>query len=385
MTQREQTTDVLVVGGDLPALLLAFRLAKQGYSVLVLTKKIGDGAFGRGPGIFSAHYGLEAHEREQRYGYEFARDLLSYRQRVLDELDQELSTLWHPHTWTQASGHMVAHDPYSMLTLRNAHEALNRHGGLRRWHAIEQDKHVHGDARLASHHSDDRVCEPGSLCGALVQAIQDLGGTVRDGLTDVTYQEEEQGVSVHLNGDVFRSQAACVFSLPKQQVWETLVETTPDVHGETGDSNWYHNSFPLFDYAKRLPDGRWVLGSRRSWSVNEKAQYRSMRQGLLAHSHLAPVREWKRPLVVLDKEALPRVQRKGTMIEIEGTGQEDPLMDLLAVDRAVRTMLGQPLIFEHLWNTLPKAAFRKSFLSHLGLQAMLDDRLAQDTRARARR
>ena len=370
--------DVVVIGGDLAGMLLASRLAQTGRSVVVLADEVGAGAFGRGTGIVSPHYGLDLYELEREHGRGVARDVLGLRQYVVDELDSEVNL-------DKISGHAMSHDPHTTLNLRNEHEALNRHGASRTWRD-EQEKHIDNSIQECSFYSGDRACNPIDLIHSLADRVEEFGGVVKDRLEKLKYCEDNN--SVEVKTDQGTCQAGSVCDLSNSDVLkETLFATDQDSHGDTGEHIWSRNSYPMFDYARRMPDGKWIVGSRRTWSSSNEKNRAShnvldLSSGLISHKHIKPTHSWQRPFVAYNKQTLPGVKLDGRIIKAHGTGQDDPIMDMIAVDEVLRMYTQKPSTFSKVLSTLPRAESRHGALARMAFRAMLDDRLSRDARLR---
>lgn len=387
MRQEHTTTDLVVLGGDLPALVLALRFLKRGYGVVVFADKIGSGVFGLGSGILSAHDGYDAYTLEQEHGFDAAREFLAYRQFVLDELEADLEMLGQAHSLGRVAGFSAAHDPHSMLSLRNRHEALNRHGALRQL-GSGLDFGYHSAiafARLVSCYAEDRVCEPETLCRALAHEIESLGGVVHE-MSDAVMVQEDGCVRVEAHDMSYQAKDVYSFEAPRGSalVWETFVKTEPEpFNGESQQTAWYRNAYPMHDFARRREDGSWIMGSCRSWSTDMASSAYPRDGESLLHAHRTPCRTWRRAFTLFDEPTLPSTRRKGSVVEILGSGQHDAVMDLIAADLALSLLLGQPCFFEHVLKTLPNAEFRSGIFSRMALQSFLDAQLTKDARARA--
>lgn len=362
---RERNLDLAVVGGDMPALLLAWRMAKRGWGVTLVAEEIGAGAFGQGPGILSAHEGYDAYDLEREKGCKAARDFLAYRQFVLDEFDQDLASFSPEQGLKKALGIIAAHNPCSMLALRNHHEALNRHGALRGWGDALSESDLQA-ARLVSFHGDDRICEPGALCRTLALAFKDYGGEVCK-KSEATFVAE---MTISFAG-----------SHDTRCIWETLVETEPD--GESHSATWYRDAYPMYDTARRCEDGSWILGSRRSWAINSEDSSYPRDHDLFSHAHLKPCRTWQRSFALFKEPTLPSLYREGNALDVHGAGQGDPIMDLIAVDLALRELMGLPHIFSDRLASLPQAEPRRGSFAHMALQSFLDAQFSRDIRERS--
>lgn len=363
---------VSVMGGDLTALLFGWRLLKRGVPVTIFTDKPATGVFGSGPGRFCVHEGYDPHLLEQTYGHAVASDFLAYRQFVLDELEQDLMAFPHGVSFTEALGVHVAHDPRGMLALRERHEAQNRHGALRSWGTPALHAPHDSLARLVSLHEGNRFVEAGALMEVLVQAIRALGGRV-------VFEKEAQGVQER--GETF----SVSFLAPEStaRVWETFVRLAPQTIQATSRPTWYRNQYPMFDWAQKREDGSWVLGSRRSWSTQQEGSAFPRDHAWLHLGEPTSVSKHQRYFGHVKKLVLPSVSSEEHHLKVLGVEQEDAVMDLLAVDLALRAFFHQPEIFGKALGALPRQGDKQGMFSRFVFPSMLDDALAQDLRARS--
>ena len=200
----------------------------------------------------------------------------------------------------------------------------------------------------------------------------------------MAYASEGDHVRVKADGVSRLVHALCSFEVPKGTplVWETLVETERDADGRFKEV-WFRDAYPMFDWARRYEDGRWILGSRRGWSADPRSSTHPRDHAWLTSSGVRTKRTWQRSFVFGEEYALPKVVSNGHLFEVSGSGGEDAVTGLLSVDRVWRLLTHQPLAFPAV-EALPEGESRRGILAHLALQSSLDDHLACDAKARGR-
>lgn len=372
--------DVVIIGGDLPSLLLGSRLAQTGRSIVVLTDEVGNGAFGMGHGIISPHYGLDLHGVEEAHGGNIAKSFLDLRQYVVDELDAE-------HKLEHIQGHALSHDVHTTLKMRNEHETLNRHGASRSWHSSHGGD-VHASVRERSSYSGDLGCNPIELLHSIVDRIDKLGGVVKSKVQKLKCKDEGDCVRVQTDHGDCEAGSVCDLSCVSP-LRETLYATGGDAVRAEENQSWYHDSYPMFDYVRCMRDGRWLVGSRRTWTVGDDELACVKRLGglgskIISDKFSSASHIWTRPFVAYDRHTLPNIQLSGRIIKTSGLGQDDSVMDLIAVDELARMYTRQQSMFDKVFETLPRAEFSSGHLSRMAFQAMLDARLSADSIARGR-
>jgi hypothetical protein len=367
--------DVVVIGGDLPALLLGSRLAQAGRFVVVLADEIGGGAFGRGHGIISPHYNVDLQGIEDVCGGESAKSFLDLRQYVVDELARDYNL-------AQICGHTLSHDVHSTLKMRKEHDALQRHGAARTWHSSHCSD-VHQSVRERSSHNGDLSCNPIELLHAIADRIRDLGGVVRNRVRSLKLNSCGNSVQVNVDGGICGADR--VYRLDEKGPFRETIFAS-DTGLACGRNEWYRNSFPMFDYVRKMHDGRIIGGSRRTWRVGGDgltSNVHNLCQHLISDRQFVPTHSWARPFTVYEKETLPSFRQNGRVIETFGAGQDDSVMDLIVVDELVRAQTGEDeSAFSKALSSLPRADFKSGPLTHIAFQAMLDSKLASDSKMR---
>ncbi|MDA1038374.1 MAG: FAD-dependent oxidoreductase [bacterium] len=372
-------SDVVVFGGDLPALIFAHEAARDGNQVVVLAS----GALGTGPatqshGALSFGNTVGVYEIEHKYGHGVARETVGLAHYIVDWIEDILRQSDLHCGLSRGNGDVIAHGPMNALRMRNEHEARKRHGSELMW--------KENVARTKS-----AVLSPHSLAQALMSELAEMGAILMEDV--VLGRVRSKGTDIYVETDIGVISAGNFFNFePKQKViyLETLVMTQPVYRERLQNTAWQRNAFPLFDYAVRAPVDRWVLGSRRSWRISgsqhafTEADILRQHQELVCEYDLKVDSVWDRPFYSHDESLPYLIKDSEHQYHVENGGHWEFLWDVFSADLALHELRSQVHPFHKFLLQLPEVdANIPKFLERFIAQAQIDDALMHDLQHRA--
>ncbi|HBL39572.1 TPA: hypothetical protein DDZ10_02770 [Candidatus Uhrbacteria bacterium] len=408
------SADTVVVGGGIAGLSTAYHLLQAGRSVVVLERAgVGQGATGHSTGMLTGEVGSDYVELYRRRGLGFVRrvfDALTYggdllRDTVLKEkIDCDWQSVRALAFGTTIESVRSARDEFEMLrTLHVPVEWLNGEKVTDRFAFLRLRAGL-----LSAGHA---VVDPYQLALGLARSVVANGGTL---VEEVAYE------GYHCEGDVMvvrTSQgtltARCLFlcsdndagawlsgRVPLVSVTETVAVTEPVdiVPGWTqGELLW--NEFPLFEYARRLPDRRIMFGSGRSSKLSHTSHVpmdRSLMRRVFEETFTIPYPRidylWRGSFGVTDDELPYAGEVEPGVYLAGGYNGHGLILGFLSGELLARMATGQPHPYVDLFG-IPHTdgrfgkwlyRYTPSCVRHMATQAYLDHLHARDIRARRR-
>lgn len=265
--------DVLVVGAGITGALIAWRLARAGMAVCVIDRRdAGWGSTAASTAMLQYEIDVELQDLARRFGERDA--VLAYRSceqaipallrlaRQLRGIDaQRMHSLYFASHWYHRS-------------------RLQEEGALRRAHGfrlrvLDADAVREGygfDAAVALLTEVAGIIDPYQMAHRLLSKVRQVGGSVFDRSTMVSFKTSRRGVAVQLANDVtIRAGHLIIASGYESQPWldqkvahnrSTYAFVTDPIPGDLGaltDCLLWESARPYL-YARRTGDGRLIVG-----------------------------------------------------------------------------------------------------------------------------
>lgn len=406
-----QEVDVVVIGGGTTGLSAALEACRQGCSVLLLeSDRVGSGATGHSGGMLTREPGEDFSVLAERYGMDVARrvaDALSFGLNHLRELVGEESDACD---WMDVPAVYYGVHPEDIAQIHREWSALRGLGGSVEW----LDREVFSDARpflrgrSGLQTTGHVAVDPYRLVQVLATRLRRAGGMIREGVVAQDIKQEGGGIRVQTQEGVVKAEHVIVcaesvvetwFGSSSETAWveETVMVTEPvPVMVGWEDHALLWNGYPLFEYARYLPDRRILFGSGRTLSpvggdpglALEIVKRAFEETFTMTCPRIEAV--WSQSYAISDR-VLPRVQEVlPGVVAVRGLQDHGLVLGSLLGSMAVQHVLGQVHPYQDMFEGHDRISEKKGesvltrWLRHVSVQGYVDQKLQEDLRARNR-